>query len=390
MAAYQQTVKLANKSIILNTIREQEPISRAALAQTLGLTKATVSSLVEELINEQYCYQTGLGKSSGGRRPLMLQFNEKAGYSLSCDIGVNYILTVLTDLRGSVIHEISRSFDTNDFTRTVMEIKVMLDECLAKAEDTAFGLVGIGFGVPGLVDKNGTILTTPNLDWTQSNVKEIFEDQYGVPVVVTNEANAGAYGEKTFGSARHTSSFVYVSAGIGIGAGIVLDDRLMMGAGGLSGEIGHTTIKDEGRSCRCGSKGCWEMYASEMALLRSFPENGHDLENLLSKAETDAAVRNAFEEIGYYLGVGLTNIIHTFNPEKIVIGNRLAKAERFIAEAMYKSVKERTLPQLYNQTDISFSRSYYYAAPYGLTAFNIETFLQKQFLPPAAAGSTPS
>lgn len=381
MANYQKAVKLSNKSVVLQTIREEEPISRAELSQKLGITKATVSSLVEELINEEYCYQTGLGKSSGGRRPLMLQFNEKAGYTVSCDIGVNYILTVLTDLRGSLLHEIYRSFNTNDFTRTVMEVKSMIDQCMNEMSASPFALVGIGFGIPGLVNKEGQILSTPNLDWGQSNIKEIFQDQYQVPVIIENEANAGAYGEKTFGAAQYKDDFIYVSAGIGIGAGIVLDGKLIRGTNGFMGEMGHTTIVDGGLSCRCGNRGCWEMYASEMALLTAFSENGEpiDMEVLLERAENEKDVRRVFDDIGYYLGVGLTNIIHTFNPQKIVIGNRLAKAQKYLLPQATKVIEEKTLPVLLPETEISFSQNYQYSSVLGLAAFSIETFLSKQF-----------
>ncbi|QKS72958.1 ROK family transcriptional regulator [Paenalkalicoccus suaedae] len=379
MANYQQAVKLTNKSIVLTSIRQLEPISRAELAQTLGLTKATVSSLVEELIAEEYIYQTGLGKSSGGRRPLMLQFNEKAGYTISCDIGVNYILTVLTDLHGTIIHHIHKPFNTNDFTRTVMEIKSMIDTCMSNMNESPFDLIGIGFGIPGLVNKDGAILSTPNLDWVQSNIKEIFEDQYNVPVIIENEANAGAYGEKTFGAAKLNEHFIYVSAGIGIGVGVVLDGSLVRGANGFLGEIGHTTIVEGGDKCRCGNRGCFEMYASEMSLLNTFQDDVPDLEKLLVKAETDQGTREAFETIGHYLGVGLTNIIHTFNPERIIIGNRLAKAKAYLLPHLMKVIEEQTLPELRTDTEILFSDNYQYATALGLTAFTIEHFLTKQF-----------
>lgn len=381
MANYQHAVKLSNKSIVLQTIREEEPISRAEISQKLGLTKATVSSLVEELINAEYCYQTGLGKSSGGRRPLMLQFNEKAGYTISCDIGVNYILTVLTDLRGAVLFELFRPFDTNDFTRTVMEVKSMIDECRSEMKESPFSLVGLAFGVPGLVNNKGIILSTPNLDWIQSNLKEIFTDQYQVPVVVENEANAGAYGEKTFGAAQYKDYFIYVSAGIGIGTGIILEGNLIRGAHGFMGEMGHTTIVEGGHLCRCGNRGCWEMYASEMALLSSFSENGDpvDMEALLQRAEKEESVQEAFESIGYFLGIGLTNIIHTFNPQKIVIGNRLAKAQKYLLPKVRKVIEETTLPELLKETEVTFSQNYQYSTVLGLAAFSIEAFLEKQF-----------
>ncbi|MCR6112134.1 ROK family transcriptional regulator [Bacillus sp. A301a_S52] len=384
MASYQQTVKLTNKMIILNAIRKYEPISRAELAQTLNLTKATVSTLVDELIDDHYCYQTGLGESSGGRRPLMLKFNEQAGYTISIDIGVNYVAGVLTDLRGTIIEKFFQPFNTHDFTKTVMEVTRVIDHFLSTTAKTPYGLIGIGFGIPGLVNTENDILITPNLDWRQSNLKDIFTEQYGVPIIIENEANAGAYGEKTYGSAQDLNHFIYVSIGIGIGVGLILNNELFRGTNGFTGEMGHMIVKADGLSCRCGSKGCWEMYASEMALLNMC--NARDehladvtLEAMIEKAETSDQVKEAFNQTAHYLGIGINNIINTFNPEKIIIGNRLAKAEHLLKNELEHVITTQTLTHLRKSVDITFSHQHQYSTLLGMTAFTIEQFLERQF-----------
>ncbi|WP_096187646.1 ROK family transcriptional regulator [Evansella halocellulosilytica] len=384
MSSYQQTVKKKNKLIVLNTIREQEPISRAKLAQKLGLTKATVSSLVDELISEEYCYQTGLGESSGGRRPLMLQFNQHAGVTISVDIGVNYILAILTDLHGNMINEVVKQFDTNYFSKTVHEIKQIIDTFLANTESTPFGLIGIGFGVPGLVNTDGDILHTPNLSWEDADLKGLFEKQYGVPVLVENEANAGAYGEITYDMKRNAENIIYISLGIGIGVGLILDHHLFRGKSGLTGEMGHMIIETDGLPCRCGSKGCWEMYASELALLTEFQKteagkNNPSLEKMIQISGTNDEVKKMFERTGRYVGIGINNIINTFNPEKIIIGNRLAKAQHLLVPGIKEVIEHQTLPHLKKSVDISFSQKQQYSAALGMSAFTIEQFLDKQF-----------
>lgn len=385
MATYQQTVKMQNKLIVLRSIMANEPVSRAELSQILNLTKATVSSLVDELVEDKYCFQTGLGKSSGGRRPLMLQFNEQAGYAISFDIGVNYILGVLTDLEGAIVDETSLQFDTNDFTKTVMEITKLCDGFIQQISHAPYGLVGIGFGVPGLVNTDGDILITPNLDWGQSNLKEIFAERYSVPVIVENEANAGAYGEKAYGWAQNKENFIYVSAGIGIGVGLILDNRLFRGSDGFTGEMGHMIIQADGLHCRCGSSGCWEMYASEMALLNQFKQlrphqQGMTLEGMINLAVNgDKEIQGIFHNIGKYLGIGINNIINTFNPEKIIIGNSLAKAEHLLEKSLEDVINNQTLAQLRGSVDISFGQKKRHATVLGLAAFMIEQFLEKQF-----------
>ncbi|MCR6107999.1 ROK family transcriptional regulator [Salipaludibacillus agaradhaerens] len=384
MASYQQTVKLTNKMIILNAIRKYEPISRAELAQTLNLTKATVSTLVDELIDDHYCYQIGLGESSGGRRPLMLKFNERAGYTISIDIGVNYVVGVLTDLRGTIIEKFFQPFNTHDFTKTVMEVTRVIDHFLSTTAKTPYGLIGIGFGIPGLVNTENDILITPNLDWRQSNLKDIFTEQYGVPVIIENEANAGAYGEKTYGSAQDLNHFIYVSIGIGIGIGLILNNELFRGTNGFTGEMGHMIVKADGLSCRCGSKGCWEMYASEMALLNMCTAQGESLsdvtlEAMIERAETSGQVKDAFNQTAHYLGIGINNIINTFNPEKIIIGNRLAKAEHLLKNELEQVIATQTLTHLRKSVDITFSQQHQHATLLGMTAFTIEQFLERQF-----------
>ncbi|UTR16043.1 ROK family transcriptional regulator [Salipaludibacillus sp. LMS25] len=384
MAAYQQAIKLKNKKILLNAIRKYEPISRAELAQTLHLTKGTVSALVDELIDDHYCYQIGLGESSGGRRPLMLKFNEKAGYTISIDIGVNYIFAGLIDLKGKIIKESFQPFNTSHFEHTVTEVSSMIDQFMTEIEGAPYHVIGIGFGIPGLVTTEGDIMITPNLNWQKVNLTHLFSEKYGVPIIVENEANAGAIGEKAYGNAQKNSHFVYVSAGIGIGVGLVLNNQLYRGSNGFTGEMGHMIIHTNGLPCSCGSKGCWEMYASEMALLnRCMTTNSAlsspTLEELIRLAETDKAVTEAFKQTAHYLGIGLTNILNTFNPEKIIVGNRLAKAEHLLIDELTHVMTSTTLPHLEAAVDIRFSQKHQYATILGLTAILIDRFLTNQF-----------
>ncbi|WP_280769663.1 ROK family transcriptional regulator [Salipaludibacillus daqingensis] len=385
MSSYQYSVKMSNKLLLLQTIKKDHPISRAALAQKLGLTKATVSTLVDELIDGNYCYQTGLGQSSGGRRPLMLQFNEKAGFTVSIDIGVNYLLGILTDLQGTVVNEVLHSFNTNNLEGTIDEMQEMIDYLVRKGDETPYGLVGIGFAIPGLVNSKGDILATPNLDWHEPQIKKIFEDIYQVPVNIENEANAGAYGEKSFGSAKHVDHAIYVSAGIGIGVGLILNNQLYRGAHGFTGEMGHMIIERHGASCRCGSKGCWELYASEMALLDRYKELSKNtetasLEDLIQLANHDDTIRHLFEEVGTQLGVGINNIINTFNPEKVIIGNRLSKAKDLLLPSIVDVVSNQTISFMESSVDIQFTSLHPYSSALGMSAFSIDGFLNRQFL----------
>ncbi|PAE26171.1 ROK family transcriptional regulator [Bacillus sp. 7894-2] len=374
----QQLVKIKNKSRVLQTIIDQSPISRADIAQHLGLTKGTVSSLVNELIEEKICSETGPGKSSGGRRPVMLLFNEKAGYAIGIDLGVNYILGVMTDLSGNIVSEHLKHMNSMRYEETILVIKEIIQSLLDSTPESPYGVIGIGIGVPGIVNKEGSnILLAPNLGWTDINLKDEIETEFHLPVIIDNEANAGAYGEKRFGAGKNFENLIYVSAGIGIGVGFILQNSLYRGAEGFSGEMGHMVIDIDGKECRCGSKGCWELYASEQALLNQANSKHEDLnlESLVDMAEEDEEVKDLFRQIGRGLGIGINNIINTFNPEQIIIGNRLAIAKELLHESIIEVVENRSLRFNQQNLNITFADLSIYSAALGASAYATENFL---------------
>ncbi|KYD21900.1 ROK family transcriptional regulator [Caldibacillus debilis] len=381
----QQLVKQINKTLVLETILNEAPISRADIAQKVGLNKGTVSSLVNELIEEQLIYESGPGKSSGGRRPVMLLFNEKAGYSIGIDLGVNYILGILTDLKGHIVAEIQKKLSVTGVEQVKQMMIAIIEDLIRSAGQSHYGIIGIGIGIPGMVNNDGEILLAPNLGWKNVRMKEEIENRFQVPVIIENEANAGAYGEKLYGAGKEFDNILYVSAGIGIGVGVILDGQLFTGSGGFSGEMGHTIIIVNGKECSCGSRGCWEQYASEKALLeeaKNIPipyadKDSISIELLVELAkEGNEEVINLFKKIGAYLGVGINNMINTFNPEQIIIGNRLAMAKDWLEESITHFVKSHTIPFHQQDLSITFSQLTTHSTAVGVCALSIENFLK--------------
>lgn len=356
---------------------EKEPLSRADIAQVTGLNKATVSSLVNELLEEDLIYESGPGESSGGRRPVILHFKKAAGYSIGIDIGVNYILSVLTDLKGTIIIEKNQTIHDSTFSVVKDLVKTIIRTLLHEMPQSRYGIVGIGIGVAGMVDKDGSVLLAPNLGWKHVALKPEIEAEFKLPVIIENEANAGAYGEKQFGAGQNFQNIIYISAGIGIGVGIFLNDDLYQGKNGYSGEMGHMIIDVNGRKCRCGSKGCWEVYASEHALLKMAKDQNATLESLIRLAdENDNETLDLFEQIGCYLGYGINNIINTFNPAQVIIGNRLAKAKKWLEEPIRRTIENHTLSFHQNEMEIHFSTLSIYSAALGVSAFAVENFIK--------------
>lgn len=358
-------------------IMEKEPVSRADIAQITGLNKATVSSLVSELLEEDFVYESGPGESSGGRRPVLLHFNKTAGFAVGIDIGVNYILSVLTDLKGNIIIEKNQAVEDVSFTSVFQLATSMVRSLLKEMPGSRYGAVGIGIGVPGIVDKAGTVLLAPNLGWKNISLKQAFEEEFHLPVIIENEANSGAYGEKQFGAGQTYEDIIYISAGIGIGAGIILKGELFQGKNGYSGEMGHMIIEADGKKCSCGSRGCWEVYASEHALLSMSQKEKLSLETLISRAEKqDPEAIELFKKVGVYLGIGINNIINTFNPEQIIIGNRLARAKKWLEQPISDTIQSHTLPFHQKEVKLHFSKLSSYSAALGVSAFAVEDFIR--------------
>ncbi|MDQ1910260.1 ROK family transcriptional regulator [Paenibacillus sp. GD4] len=370
-------VKRMNKSIVLNHIRFDSPISRARIAELTGLTKATVSSLVAEWIESGLVREIGEGASSGGRKPVMLVFDATAGYVVGVDLGTDYVLAVLTDLNGNVVEE-SRSKHENESVDAVIgAVKAGIREVAGRVPDCRYGVVGIGIGIPGISDEEGNVLFAPNLGWENVPLQQRIEEEFGLPVVIENEANAGAVGEQRFGAAQDSSFLVYVSIGSGIGTGILIKGELFRGSTGFSGELGHVTIEHNGKPCRCGNAGCWELYASEKALVEDARNAipGVKVDALLQLAsDGEPAAIEAFGRLGRYLGIGMVNIINGFNPESIVIGGRLATAEAWLKEPIREVIESRSLPYPRASLKVQFSSLGMRSTVLGVCSLSISRF----------------
>lgn len=374
-------IKKINKSLVLDTIIAHAPISRADISVQTGLNKTTVSSLVNEWIEEKLVIETGLGHSSGGRKPVMLLFQRTAGYAIGVDVGVNYISALLTDLSGNIIANQWQRLDVDAPDEVAWQIIRTVRSLIDQAPPAPYGIVGIGVGVPGIVGESGIVLTAPNLGWQEVPLADMLASELGKPVAIDNEANAGARGEKQYGIGKDARNLVYVSAGMGIGIGLVFHNEVYRGAFGLSGEFGHMTIQaDKGLRCSCGNSGCWEMYASEKALFRRTgrPHHPEQLEEVIRLAsEGDPSSVRALEEIGHYLGVGLGAMINGLNPELVIVGNRLAQARPWIERNIMEAARRSSLRYHQDQTRIEFASLGLYSAPLGAASMAISDFFQR-------------
>ncbi|WP_373890005.1 ROK family protein [Neobacillus cucumis] len=373
-------VKKINQKVLLNEIVSNSPISRASLSEKTGLNKSTVSSQISTLIEKNLIFEIGQGQSSGGRKPVMLVFNKNAGFSIGIDVGVDDLNGILSDLKGNIVLEDHQQLDNPDVETIKDQLCSMIKSFIRQMPDSPYGLIGIGLGVPGLVNNEHQITLAPNLNWYKDiDLKKVLEQEFQVPVFIENEANAGAHGEKEFGAAKNYQNLVFVSVGTGIGTGIIINKELYRGDIGFAGEMGHLTIDLNGPKCRCGNRGCWELYASEKALLNSqlsqLPKRSkQEIINLAN--QNDPEILSALQNFGYYLGIGLVNVLNTFNPQAVVVRNDIIEALPIVLNSLRNSISSRIIDQLGSSYELLLSSLGKNATAMGASSLVIEHFLE--------------
>ncbi|MBP1154769.1 MULTISPECIES: ROK family transcriptional regulator [unclassified Paenibacillus] len=385
-------LKTLNKSTLLNLIQRQAPLSRADLAKKTRLTRATVSALVEELIAEHWVLETGIGESSGGRRPMMLELNSNAGCVIGLDLRMTNILLIITDMQGKILRKSVIPYDaqpgigrsSSSPYKLLQQIVAIVEQEKGGLPETPLGLVGTGIGVHGFVEyPSGRIVFMPHTGWKGLSWKEELETRLGLPVILDNEANLAALGEHEFGAGADSNAgdMLYLSISGGIGAGFISGGELFRGSGGLAGEVGHTTIEANGLPCPCGNRGCWERYASERAVADKLAlEYAPGItERLLGRLrEKDPEVLSAIREAGEYLGIGIGNMLHTLNPQMIVVGNAMSEYSSWMNECVQEVLESRFSYVRSFQAQVRYSRLGEDSCALGAASSIIRSAMQKR------------
>ena len=343
-----------NRSIILNSIRERQPISRAEISTMTGLNKSTVSNIVESLVNENLIEEDVAPNQNIGRNPINLQV--KRGHHF---VGAIYFMSsraeiAIVDIDGSIITRTEIPLEMDHpaavISRCMEQLKVL--QVQAKIPQ----LKGIGITVAGIVDSSQSkVVFAANLGWKEIDLVEIIRViDPNIPIVtIENDAKASALAELLLG--RHDSiptSLVFLSVGYGIGAGIVLDNHIVSGHTHAAGEFGHMTIMENGDLCSCGKRGCWEVYASDRSTIQRYVlEKGLPIQiaqGLKIKQVIDAALngedaaRTVLLQTAQYLGMGIANIICTVDPEVVIIGGPITQVWDLIYPTLKEVVEKRS------------------------------------------------
>lgn len=360
-----QWMKSVNKSIILNKIRTDAPISRAEIAKKTKLTPPTVGNNVKELIEQGIVKESNLGESKGGRKPTMLLINHKSFYVIGVDAGPETVVCILTDLAGNVIERSTSKLHLPISNKEFLAVLKNGIRTIIQNSSIAFEkIIGIGVAMHGVVEvQTGTSLFSPNLRLTNIPIKQVLEKEFDLEVKVENDARAMALGEAWFGDHGDLNHMLVVNIGRGVGAGLVVNGKLFHGSQDIAGEVGHMTIDLNGDRCECGNRGCLQTFVSGPAIARIAKKtlNSINHKEVTGEKIFEWAVLgneeciNILENTGRIIGIGLTNLIHVINPEKIILGGGVTKAAEFILPAIQNVIKECALTPDAKQTEVMIS-----------------------------------
>jgi glucokinase-like ROK family protein len=354
---------------VLQRLKTTSPLSRAQLAELTRLNKSTISSLIDELMSLGLIYETGLLASNGGRPGRLLELNPQAGAVVSCEFGVDFIMSIVTNFWGQIVWRQRVETEPHQGqTQILSELLENINRAIITAHQYNPRLLGIGLSSTGMVDiDQGMMIFSPNLRWRNVPLKQIVAEATQLPIFVENDANAAALGEHFFGSAQNVNDFLFILADVGIGGGLFLNGDLYRGTSGLAGEIGHLNFNLSSRPCRCGKRGCWEMEANKASLInrvQTLIEIGHS-SRLTSSAtfsqivqaakEGDAVALEALSETGSLLGLGIANLVDIFNPELVVFGGTMSEAGEFLLPAIRQTLQTAALDTTRRQAVVALS-----------------------------------
>lgn len=349
----QESLRRANLGAVLRHVHVAGPVARSGLTALTGLNRSTVANLVAELTDRGLVWESPPAIATGPGRPSPTVNPDPDGAAvLALDLEVDAVAAAVVGLGGHVHARLRQARTGATSPQAILGAAMgLVDELLPAA---GAPLVGVGAAVAGMVRrKDGLVRLAPNLGWRDVPLAALLQDALGrrgvaAPVLVGNEADLGALAEHLRGAGAGTNDLLYLSGEIGVGAGVLVDGRPLVGASGAAGEAGHLVVNPEGRRCRCGSTGCWETEIGTEALLRAVGggsgTDGGTEPVLDALARGEERALDAAATQGRWLGIGLAGLVNVLNPRRVVLGGLLARTWPFAREAALAEIDARVLP----------------------------------------------
>jgi predicted NBD/HSP70 family sugar kinase len=353
--------RATNLARILDVLRLEGPLARTEIVSRAALSRATVSSLLSELLERGLVREQVDGRrfSSGGRPPALVELEPGAATAVGVDIGRTHVRVVVADLGLQVLAEDVEHVDVPDHPEETFKLVTSITERVLTRSGVASGdLLGIGVGLPGPVDRATGRLGSATIlpGWVGLAPREELEQRLHAPVLVENDANLGALAEALLGAGRGSQVLAYVKVAAGVGAGLVVDGRLFRGASGAAGEIGHTTQANSGPVCRCGNRGCLEQLAGATALLAQMAAAGVELDGvdalLRLAADGHAGARRVLADAGEHIGLAVANLVTLIDADRVVVGGELGAAKELLVGPLRYAVRAAAVTTAGSSIDI--------------------------------------
>ncbi|MCM3116522.1 ROK family transcriptional regulator [Neobacillus sp. MER 74] len=361
-----------NRSIILDTIRKHGPISRSDIAKLINISPTTVTSAVNELINEGVVREDGIGTSNGGRKPVLLRFDPNTKYIIGVSISNSFIKISEMNLEGNILRKEIHSTNYQQGEEIINLTLTIIQQFLHSMENLE-DCEGISIITPGIVDaRRGIISYNTKLKLYDIPLKKMVEQRFGLPTYLDNDTNAFVLAENYFGSFGQYKDLVYITIGDGVGSGIMLNGKIIRGYKGSAGELGHTSIVKGGQKCECGNEGCLENYVNwpaiyskiVTALMSRGKETmikdlvGEDLNRITPAVfvqalkEGDPLCLQILDEIVSHLASGIINTIHLLNPEVIILSGEIVQESDLFVDLLKSCVSKKVIPILKEEVNI--------------------------------------
>ena len=364
-------IKEINRNLVLNLIKSRGPISRTEIARLSGLSPATVSGITAEFIASGLVHELGEGESTGGRRPVLLRLNPRAGFVVGVKLMEHAITSALTDLDAQVLHHRITPLAATDAPvapDAILPVIVQaIEQTIAESQVERQRVLGIGVGLAGLVDgEAGICRYSPFFGWRDVPLAEPIAEHFGLPVYLENDVNTLTIAEQWFGYGHGVDHFVVVTVGRGVGAGIVVNGQFYRGALGGAGEFGHITLVDDGPPCDCGKRGCLEALASDPAVVRqaraaialgertALAEVAPlTLDAVVEAADAgDELARRLLADSGRWLGIGIATLVNILNPQLVIVGGEGVRAGEWRFGPMRAAIQAHAFNGLADELEV--------------------------------------
>lgn len=334
-----ELIRSINCTNVLENIINSEPISRAYLSKELGLTKATISSIVQELINQKLVIEIGSDETKFGRKPILLSFNKKAGYAISIDLGEEIISAALSDLKGDDAQ--FKRIQTPKNSSQILESIISLIQSMEQlTKNSLFGIVGITVGIHGVV-RNNEVTYSNQYDFVSLDLKKELEHFFHIPTYLESDASLSAIGEYTFKSTYASLADINIHESVSLG--IVTEHILYQGNRGFTGTIGHSIIEPNGKACHCGNHGCLEQYLSIPNLLDDYRKRSGkpyaSLESLYTEYKNGQhEAQETINQFTKYTACCINNVLNMYSPDILVLNCSITRKFPELLEEIQQDV----------------------------------------------------